>query len=114
MTIIRPATFGNREVFAAAMVIGATTLAAWQIRVEAHAFFPGGLLRLAVSLVAIAVVYGARRQTLVKRALYVLAVEAAGGIAAFVLVDVPLVQKHSVEIGNAAIAVYERIGQTAR
>ncbi len=108
VSLARPAGFSVRGLLAAAMIFATVSMTLLHAVGKSEPFLPNGLIRTIFSLGAIAAVYAARRQTFLKQALYVLAVEAAGGILAFALIDVPFVEGHRAQIESFAVGAYER------
>lgn len=72
---------------------------------------PATIFRIIVSLIAIACVVVARRQSLLHRATLFFGLEALGGLIAFAYVDVPFVLAHQHQIDTLAIAIYTIIHQ---
>jgi hypothetical protein len=67
---------------------------------------PATLFRMAVSLVAIAFVVLARRQSLLRKATIFFALEAVGGVVSFAYIDVPFVMHHQAQIHHIALLLY--------
>jgi 4-amino-4-deoxy-L-arabinose transferase-like glycosyltransferase len=70
---------------------------------------PATYLRLLVSIVAVASVVIARRQSLLRRATIFVALEALGGLLAFTYVDLPFVLGHQHQIDQLALLIYQTL-----
>ncbi len=92
-----------------AVAFALLTLASIAFRLVETGGTPVAWLRAEFSLVALWVLFGLRSEALAKRAVLAFCIEAAGAIAIFMLVDVPMVHQHERDIGEAAIAGYAAI-----
>jgi len=93
-----------------AIAFALLTLASIAFRLVETSGTPVAWLRAAFSLAALGVLFGLRGEALAKRAVLAFCIEAAGAVAIFTLVDVPMVRQHERDIGEAAIAGYATIG----
>jgi len=113
-------SFSVRRRSLAEIVVVSVAIAAVAVRALEMPASPFALLRIVLSVAAIAFVFFAPCQTLARRAFAMLAFEALIGSLTFVLVDVPLVFDHQRQIGALAISIAERVdrfersGQTGR
>jgi hypothetical protein len=67
---------------------------------------PATFFRMAVSLLAIAFVVLARRQSLLHKATIFFALEALGAVVTFAYIDVPFVVHHQAQIHHFALVLY--------
>lgn len=79
--------------------------------VPAH---PLALVRIAISLAAVAFLLFGPVATLGRRAVAIIAIEALCGITTFVLVDAPFVLDHQRQIGMVALSLGEKIERAER
>jgi hypothetical protein len=93
----------------AAVLLVAMAVLFVSVRVLEDPANPATFFRVLVSGLAIACVYLARRQSLLRRATIFIALEAIGGLVAFTYIDVPFVVNHQEQIGRFALAVYTLI-----
>lgn len=87
----------------------AVALAATGARIGEIPDHPLVLLRVLVSIVAIAFLVFGPAATFGRRAFAIVALEAAFGIATFALVDVPFVMDHQPQIGSITAALVDRL-----